>query len=94
METKLGQSFRLSEVRNKSELLQKYIHTMQTNLRFVTPNCDPMDSEKRLRVYKSSATMACHAWCVDKAPAKPHKNRNAGLDALRSAVQIACLYGF
>ena len=38
METKLGQSFQLSDVRNKSELLQKYIHTMQINLRFiVTP---------------------------------------------------------
>ena len=35
METKLGQSSQLSEVRNKSELLQKYIHTMQTNLRFI-----------------------------------------------------------
>ena len=30
------------------------------------PNCDPMDSDKRLRIYKSSATMARHAWCVDK----------------------------
>ena len=35
METKLGQSFQLSEVRNKSELLEKYIHTMQMNLRFI-----------------------------------------------------------
>ena len=35
METKLGQSFQLSEVRNKSELLQKHIHTMQTNLQFI-----------------------------------------------------------
>ena len=35
LETKLGQSFQISEVRNKSELLQKYIHTMQTNLRFI-----------------------------------------------------------
>ena len=35
METKLGQSFQLLEVRNKSELLQKYIHTMQTNLIFI-----------------------------------------------------------
>ena len=43
------------------------------------PNCDPMDSEKRLRVYKSSATMARHA------PAKKHTNQNAHLDALRSA---------
>ena len=34
------------------------------------PNRDPMDSEKRLRVYKSSATMARHVWRVDKAPAK------------------------
>ena len=51
------------------------------------PNRDPMDSEKRLRVYKSSATMARHAWRVDKAPAKTHKNRNVHLDALRSAVQ-------
>ena len=36
------------------------------------PNRDPMDSEKRLRVYKSSTTMARHAWRVDKAPAKTH----------------------
>ena len=50
------------------------------------PNRGPLDSEKRLRVYKSSATMALHAWRVDKAPAKTHKNRNARLDALRSAV--------
>ena len=56
---------------------------------------EPTDSEKRLRVYKSSATMARHAWHVDKAPAKTHKNRNARLGALRSAVptKIACLYG-
>ena len=32
------------------------------------------------------ATMARHAWRVDKAPAKTHKNRNARLDALRSDV--------
>ena len=52
-------------------------------------------TEKRLRVYKSSSTMIHHAWRVDKAPAKTHKNRIARLDALRSAVpqQIACLYG-
>ena len=50
------------------------------------PNREPTDSEKRLRVYKSSAMMACHAWYVDKAPTKTHKNRNARLDALRSAV--------
>ena len=47
------------------------------------PNHEPMDSEKRLRVYKSSATIARHAWRVDKAPAKTHKNRNAHLDALQ-----------
>ena len=35
MEMKLGQFFQLSEVRNKSELLQKYIHNMQMNLRFI-----------------------------------------------------------
>ena len=45
-----------------------------------------MDSEKRLRVHKSSATMARHAWRVDKAPAKTHENRNARLDALRLAI--------
>ena len=28
-------SFQLSEVTNNSKLLQKYIHTMQTNLRFI-----------------------------------------------------------
>ena len=50
------------------------------------PNHDPMDSEKQLHVFKSSATMAHHAWRVDKAPAKTHKNRNARLDALQSAV--------
>ena len=38
-----------------------------------------------------SATMARHTWRVDKAPAKTHKNRNARLDALRSAVPN-CLY--
>ena len=37
MEMKLGQSFQLLEVRNKSEPLQKYIHTMQMNLRFIVP---------------------------------------------------------
>ena len=37
------------------------------------PNRDPMDSEKLLRVYKSSATMARHSWRVDKAPAKKSK---------------------
>ena len=54
-----------------------------------------MDSEKRLRVYKLSATMARHAWRVDKVPAKTYKNRNVHLDALRSAVpkKIVCLYG-
>ena len=35
MEMKLGQSFQLSEVRNKSEPLQKHIHTMQINLWFI-----------------------------------------------------------
>ena len=51
------------------------------------PNHDPVDSEKWLRVYKSSATMARHAWLVDKAPAKTHKNWNARLDAFRSPFQ-------
>ena len=46
------------------------------------PNRGSTDSKKRLCVYKSSATMAWHAWHVDKAPAKTHKNRNAHLDAL------------
>ena len=35
MEMKLGQSFQLLEVRNKSEPLQKYIHTMQMTLQFI-----------------------------------------------------------
>ena len=37
MEMKLGvgQCFQLTEVRNKSEPLQKYIHTMQMDLRFI-----------------------------------------------------------
>ena len=35
MEMKLGQSFQLSEVKNKSEPLQKYIHTMQMNWQFI-----------------------------------------------------------
>ena len=39
------------------------------------PNREPTDFEKRLRVYKSSAMMARHAWRVDKALAKTHKNR-------------------
>ena len=34
-ETKSGQSFQLSEVTNKSTLLQKYIHAMQMNLRSI-----------------------------------------------------------
>ena len=34
-ETKSGQPFQLSDVRNKSELLQKYVHTMQMNLWFI-----------------------------------------------------------
>ena len=33
--------------------------------------------------------MARQAWHVDKAPAKTHKNRNARLDTLRSAVYTA-----
>ena len=68
----------------KSEL----IHCLQCLLSRL-PNHKPMDSEKRLRVYKSSATMARHVWRVDKAPAKTHKThktRNAHLDALRSNV--------
>ena len=57
------------------------------------PNRDPMDSEKRMRVYKSSATMARHAWRIDKAPTKTHKNRNARLDGLRFTVQKKnCVY--
>ena len=35
METKTEQSFELSEVRNKSKLLQKYIHALQINLQFI-----------------------------------------------------------
>ena len=60
------------------------------------PNREPTDSEKRLRVYKSSATMARHAWRVDKDSTKRHKNGNARLDAVRSAIppKIVCLYGF
>ena len=46
-----------------------------------------MDSVKWLRVYKSSATMARHAWRVDKAPAKTHKSRNVCLAALWLAVR-------
>ena len=34
------------------------------------PNRDPMDSEKRLRVYTSAATMARHEWRVDKSSGK------------------------
>ena len=30
---------------------------------------------------ETSAMMAWHAWCVDKAPAKTYKKRNARLDA-------------
>ena len=41
------------------------------------PNRDPMDSEKRLRVYTSAATMARHEWHVDKSSAKTRKNQNA-----------------
>ena len=35
METKTEQSFELLEVRNKSKLLQKYIHALQMNLQFI-----------------------------------------------------------
>ena len=35
MELKLRQSFQLSEVINKSEPLQTYIHTMQMNLQLI-----------------------------------------------------------
>ena len=35
METKTEQSFDLLEVRNKSKLLQKYIHALQMNLQFI-----------------------------------------------------------
>ena len=35
METKTEQSFELLEVRNKSKLLQKYIHGLQMNLQFI-----------------------------------------------------------
>ena len=34
METKTEQSFELLEMRNKSKLLQKYIHALQMNLQF------------------------------------------------------------
>ena len=47
------------------------------------PNRDPTDSEKRLRVYKSGATMACHVWRVDQPPGHTHRNRNACLKVLR-----------
>ena len=35
METKTEQSFELLEVRNKSKLLEKYIHALQMNLQFI-----------------------------------------------------------
>ena len=47
------------------------------------PNRDPMDSEKRLHVYKSAATMARHTWRVDMSPGHTHRNRNACLKVLR-----------
>ena len=55
----------------------------------------PMDSEKRLRVYKSAAMMARHAWRVDKAPGHTHRNRNACLKVLRLSMGkiCACVHG-
>ena len=35
METKTEQSFELLEMRNKSKLLQKYIHALQMNLQYI-----------------------------------------------------------
>ena len=59
------------------------------------PNRDPMDSEKRLRVYKSGATLARHVWRVDKSPGHPRRNRNACLKVLRLSMGkiSACIYG-
>ena len=59
------------------------------------PNRDPMDSEKRLRAYKSAATMAHHTWRVDKSPGHTHRNRNACLKFLRFIMGniFACIYG-
>ena len=50
------------------------------------PNRDPRDSEKRWHVYTSIAMMAHHAWRVYKSSGKTHKNRNAYIDAHRSAI--------
>ena len=50
------------------------------------PNRDTRDSEKWWRVYTSITTMARHVWCVYKSSGKTHKNRNACIDAHRSAV--------
>ena len=52
------------------------------------PNRDPRDSEKRWRVYTSITMMARHTWRVYKSSGKTHKNRNACIDAHRSAVPI------
>ena len=54
-----------------------------------------MDSEKRLRVYKSAATMARHAWNVDKSPGHTHRNQNACLKVLRLSMGkiCACIHG-
>ena len=59
------------------------------------PNCDPMDSEKQLRVYMSDSTMARHMWRVDKAPGHTRRNQNACLKVLRLSMgkMFACTYG-
>ena len=51
-----------------------------------SPNRDPRDSEKWWHVYTSIAMMARHAWRVYKSSSKTHKNRNACIDAHRSAI--------
>ena len=58
-------------------------------------NRDSMNSEKRLRVYTSGSTMACHVWCVDKAPSHTCRNRNACLKVLRLSMDkmFSCTYG-
>ena len=80
----------LAKIHKKSEL----VHCLQCLLSGATER-DPMDSEKRLHVYKSGATMACQAWRVDKSSGNTRRNRQACLKVvwLSMGKICVCIYG-
>ena len=88
----INPSYKFLAGTSKEQVLDKGIRQKSTKEWTRSLLAVPFDSEKRLHVYKSSATMSRHVWHVNKAPAKTHKNRNARLDALRSAVSTKIVF--